>query len=1061
MIPVRLLAIVSLLLYYQLLFGQESPGQLSERVTLQVENTNASLLLRMLQTKTSWTFTFDHNSLQQLAIKKLQFDNATLGEVLEELKTRYGLQFSVTGNKNIGVAREAVAQAATTTGTVSGRIMDEENGQLVPGASIRIGKKGTVSGVDGSFTLNLPAGKYEAEISSIGYGKKVITGIEVRSGQIFELNITLKRDKGTLQAVVITGVARRESVRALLLAQKNNPAITDGISAEQIRVTPDNNAAQVLKRVSGLTVQNNKFVTIRGVSDRYNNVLINGATLPSTEPNRRNFSFDIVPTALIDNIVINKTALPDLPSEFTGGIVQINTKDIPVRNFLEFSIGSGFNTESINRDFVGFKRDEKAWLGKVDANRKWFGDGRVFDPVEYQQRSAGGDIEYQKNVGKQIPNRWQLHKYPYTPMQSYQLAGGLNKPLKNDRSMGFVAAATYRQEQLYEEGDLRAIRQSDSWNERYLYATTIGGLANFAYKSARHKFAWKNLYNGRYSNLFNHQAGAYFMYGWWANRRSETTMTNGLIQSRLEGEHSIGKIRLKADWFADYIRLVREQPDNRFLTGKSVPEGGTGIDSLYDTGVEQHNYDFNETLAIRTGLHSSRLEEVRRNAGANIMLPFPLFRRKQFFKTGFAWSAREVDFDASNLLIKNGFNSNAYTVSKLNFPFYEVATPEAFERGDLRYQSGYPKAGTTGDRYTGTQTLKAGYAMLDLHLLEQLRLTGGMRYEDNRMVMSTVFYNTDGYSIFSDTVYHEKDWLPSVNLTYSVTPKLNLRAAYSKTLARPDFVERSPYTYFEFTELASVIGRKSLKYSRIYNYDFRVEYYPSGTEIISGSVFYKEFDNPVERFFYQGDHTNVIEYKNLISATARGFEIDVRKSLSFIDPEKSWLENVYISGNYTYLKGDIKVLITQKTAQDKDTSFISSQTRPIQGLSPYIINGGLLYQGRLWGFNIAYNRFGRRIVNGGGDPNLVQYENPRDVVDLQLTTRLMDQKMEVRLNFSDLLNQYFIMYNNTTERNGYYPYPPPPDGTDPRGDGFNEQYDYISYKAKKGIGVSINVTYKF
>lgn len=1045
-------------------------SSLTEQVNLRLKNTSAAQVIQELDKQSKYSFSYTHLQLEKIPVASFVYEKSTLGRALQALQSIAGLEFNISeGIIAVKVSEPKAAAVETTVkpGKITGVVRNERN-EGMPGVSLMIEnlKRGTTTFVSGDYVISLPPGTYSMLVSFVGYAPRRITDIVVKENEVVDLNVALeKEDPKQLQTVVVTGGARKESVRALLMAQKNNAAITDGISAEQIRITPDNNTAQVLRRVSGLTVQNNKFVTIRGVSDRYNNVLINGSTLPSTEPNRRNFSFDIVPSALVDNIVINKTATPDLPSEFTGGIVQINTKDVPAQNFLEFTIGSGFNTESINRDFVSYKRDDKAWMGRVDANRKWFGDGRLFDPAQYIEKVYTNDIEYQKNVGKQIPNRWQLQKYPYSPIQNYQLSGGVNHSLSNGRAIGFVGAVTYRQEQLYEEGDSRVIDQSDTWNERYTYATAIGALANLAYKSPRHKIAWKNLYNGRYSNVFNHQAGGFLRYSWYANRRSEVTLTNGMVQSRLEGEHSIGKIRIKADWFADYINLVREQPDSRFLTGRSLQISGIGerVDSMYNTGLEQHNYDFQENTMIRMGIHSSRLEETRKNAGANVTLPFEVLKEKQFFKTGFSWSEREADFDATNLIIKNGYNENAYTQSKLFFPFYEIVTPDAFERGDLRYTVGYPKAGSTGDRYSGKQTLKAGYAMLDLHFLKSIRLTGGARYEDNSIDMSTVIFNSQGYSTFNDTTYHEKDWLPSANLTYSVTPKLNLRAAYSKTLARPDFVERSPYTYFDFYELASVIGRKALKYSRINNYDFRIEYYPSGSEIISGSLFYKEFENPVERFYYIGDVTNIVEYRNLHSATAKGFEVDIRKSLSFINLEKEWLENFYVSANFTYLQGEIKTEVTKSPLTGKDTSYIADFDRPIQGLSPYIINGSLLYQGKSWGINLAYNRFGRRIVNGGNDPELVQYENPRDVLDLQLTTRLMNQKMEVRLGFSDLLNQDYIIYSNYRSLNdNLYPVPMPPAGEkDPKGDAFNPKYDYANYKVKKGVNISINVTYKF
>jgi hypothetical protein len=500
--------------------------------------------------------------------------------------------------------------------------------------------------------------------------------------------------------------------------------------------------------------------------------------------------------------------------------------------------------------------------------------------------------------------------------------------------------------------------------------------------------------------------------------------------------------------------LLREQPDTRFATGFSLTQANDFNDKYVDAG--RYHYNFNNPLIVQNGLYGSRLEEKRKNAGGNFSLPFTVAGAKQLFKTGYSWSERKADFDGTGL----GIRSNSrYSSETVGAPYYEIATQEAFQRGDLEYFTAYARSETTGDRYTGSQKLQSWYGMLDLKLLKKLRLTGGLRLEDNKMVLSTVFYNVDGYPVFSDTVYKERDWLPSVNIIYSLTDKLNIRGAFSKTLARPDFVERSPYIYFDFAEMTDVIGQYAVEVSRIKNYDLRFEYYPTGNEILSASVFYKDFDKPVERFYNIGTVTNSVVYKNLYSATAKGFEIDVRKSLGFIDAGSAWLQNLYISSNYTYLKGEISYVVDKVPGTQKDTFFIVKGNRPIQGLSPYIINAGLNYQGKSWGFNIGYNRFGRRIVFGGTDFNLIQYENPRDIVDIQLSTKVLKQKAEIKFNIADVFNQDFIIYSNNENRDDYR-YPRQANNNDPKGDAFNKDLDLVNYKVKKGTSFSIIFSYR-
>jgi TonB-dependent receptor len=1035
---------------------------LKEKISIRLNNVTALQVIQELDRQSSYTFSYTREQLEKIRINSFSFEDITLGKALENLQRIANLEFNLLGNTVAVKAGVAVASAPPQApenkpGRLAGVIRNEKN-ELMPGVTVWVEsiEKGTTTSVNGDYVLPLPPGTYTLLISFVGYQSRRITDAIVKEDEVTDLSVVMTAGESKqLQAVVVTSGARRESIRALLMTQKNNASMTNGISAEQIRVTADNNTAQVLKRVSGITVQGEKFVTIRGVSDRYNNVLINGAILPSTEPNRRNFSFDIVPSALVDNVLVNKTATPDLPGEFTGGLIQINTKDVPTANFLEITVGTGFNTASAGKDFVTYKRDEKAWLGKVDKNRKWFGDGRLFDPVTYNTKvNREGDTAHRNMVGSKIPNRWQPHNYKYTPMQNYQLTGGLSKRFTNGDALGVVGALTYRNEQLMEEGDARALGQSDFDSKRYRYNTTIGVLLNTAYKSKRHKLAWKSLYNHRYSDQFDEQTGAYYGQGFYTKRRGEVTLINDLLHTRLEGEHTIGTTGMKLEWSGDHIQLDREQPDTRFIAGYSYTATNNFNDNWVDDGRYYYNFNFPQIHV--NGLYGSKLEERRKNASGNFSLPFTIAGARQLFKVGYVWSERKADFDGTGISPRSSGN---YASSTVGLPYYEIATQEAFRRGDLLYTTAYARSETTGDRYTGVQDLQAWYGMLDLKILEKLRLTGGMRYEDNKMTLSTILYNVQGYPVFDDTVYREKDWLPSLNIIYSLTNKLNIRGAFSKTLARPDFVERSPYVYFDFAELTDVVGQKELEISRIRNYDLRFEYYPSGSEILSASVFYKDFDKPVERFYNIGIDGNAVVYRNLYSATAKGFEVDIRKSLGFINPASNWLQNLYISANYTWLKGEISYIVNKVPGSQKDTFYVVNGNRPIQGLSPYIINAGLNYQSKGWGFNIAYNRFGRRIVFGGTDYNLIQFENPRDIVDVQLSTKILKQKGEIKFNISDLLNQYFIVYSNNINRDVDM-FPRQLDNKDPKGEAFNEALDLVNYKVKKGTAISISISYR-
>ena len=251
------------------------------------------------------------------------------------------------------------------TGTITGRVIDEK-GEVLIGASVLL--EGTTTGVktdlDGRFTLrNLEDGKYSIVISYVSYEKKIITGVEVKGGQCEPLTVTLLRAGKGLKEVVVKTQMKKESINALQIQQKNLTTISDGISGEVIRKTPDRNTGDVLKRVSGVSIADNKFAVIRGLADRYNLAMLNGDMLPSSEADRKAFSFDIFPSSLLDNIVIVKAATPDRPAEFAGGIIDLSTRDIPAENFLNLQIGSGMNTVSTFRPYADSKNSSTDWLG--------------------------------------------------------------------------------------------------------------------------------------------------------------------------------------------------------------------------------------------------------------------------------------------------------------------------------------------------------------------------------------------------------------------------------------------------------------------------------------------------------------------------------------------------------------------------------------------------------------------------------------------------------------------------------------------------------------------------
>lgn len=952
----------------------------------------------------------------------------------------------------------SITTAQAQNGKLSGIVRDESN-ETLPGVTVRAEElnAGTVTQIDGSFSIDLKEGSYTIIFNYVGFETKKITGVEIKKDAVTDLNITLAQGKkGKLQDVVVTATFNKASVEGLYNRQKNSASISDGISADQIKKTPDNNTAQVLKRVTGLTIQDNKFVTVRGMSERYNNVLLNNSSLPSTEPNRRNFSFDIIPSNLIDNVVVNKTATPDMSGEFAGGVVQVQTKDIPDDNYISVSLGSGYNTLSAGKGFQSLKRSNSEFFMKAPDNRKWW-HGK-WDDKAYESYINANDYQKITEYDKKIPNTWGLYEYKYNPMQQYQVAVGRVRKLEKGATIGLVGAMTFRHDE-YRTREESRFRISDYAlaGEMYELNSTGAGILNLSYQSKNSKLSFKNLYNNKYSHGTQVLYGAVLGQSDSASSYTDIITSSILYQNKLEGEHILpfGN-KIKVGWALDRSQLVRSQPDMR----NSFMEKG-----FYGLSEAQGSFGLSPGLSVM----NAYLKEVRYNYSAYLSFPFTLFGQEQKLKAGYQGTRREADYTFNGFKMRYTPNTTVFEETYTR-PDYFLADERFIHTTGLYFAPAGPSTSKAPESYTGEQNLHAAYAMGDLKLTSWLRFIGGVRVEMNSMSVNTAtisFNSNDELVIKNETKkYDATDVLPSFNLVASTSGKTNVRFAYSKTLARPDFRERSSFTYFDFYDFTQYIGVGGLKDTRTDNVDLRLEYYPKPGEVLSVSLFYKKFVNPVELIQYvsSGSNSSVNIYFNLDKSENIGIEGEWRKSLGFISGDQGFFRNMFLSGNFSLIKSevhyDIGKLLAAASGLNPDSFASSNQTqnRPPQGLSPYIINGGLGYQGRVFGAQLSYNRFGPRISIGAPYAHQYQYEQSRDMLDLQLSVKAFKKKADIRLNISDILQQPFITYQNagvTPDLQGEIA-----ENNDPKGSGFNADKDAVRLKAFRGSNISLSISYQ-
>ncbi|HEY6503344.1 MAG TPA: outer membrane beta-barrel protein [Chitinophagaceae bacterium] len=877
---------------------------------------------------------------------------------------------------------------------LTGKILNNKN-EPVPGVSIKIvgAQGGATSDVEGRYSITLvPGQKYELEFSASGYTTKRVNDIEVAAGLDNELNVVLEIVVKDITGVTVKSTSRRqESTNSLLVFQKNNIAMSSGLAADFIRRTPDKNTGEVLRRVSGASIQDNKFVIVRGLSDRYNSAMINGAQMPSSEPDKKAFSFDVIPSTLIDNIIINKTATPDLTGEFAGGLVQIQTKDIPTSNQIIFGVSLGFNTQSTFKDFTSNERGSTDWIGF--DNQRSLPSAYPKKYLEFSKLSADEQIAVAKSFNDQAYNE---AKSTAGPIQQYSLSWANATKGKDGSAFGSVLGITYRSskllytatKELFEKG-ASGQQFFDYTDEQNKYNVNWGAVANIAWTKGKHKIAFKNLFNQLFEDNYYGRTGINTENLQDVSLRSSVLNQRSLYSSQLEGTHQIGWKSIKFAWNLNYAFNYKQQPDLRVQTyGKSI-----GSSDPFSINLRGNN----------TNRFFSELKDHAYGYNASATVPFNLGKQSHSLKVGGAATVRLRDFNATILGYKEPTDH-----SLLTLPYNQIFLDQNFSSTGFQLSTDLQNP---QDKYYGVSALSAGYIMFDNKLNNKVRLVWGTRFEYFEQFLKSNQSGTDKAQVINTD---KLDVLPSMNLTISPNTKTNIRIAASRTVARPEFREIAPFTFFDFEQIASTAGSPNLQRSSIINGDVRYELYPKAGELLSFGVFYKDFTDPIELRLNSASVATRRQYQfqNAEKAQLFGVETEFRKSLSFLSSNAEWLERLYFNGN-------VSVIFSEVTLGNFDASGnkLPSTQRPLQGQSPYLINAGFQYDGEK-GTNISilYNRIGQRLSLVGNDDFGDIYEKPRDLVDFQISQKIMKKKGEIRLTVGDIFNQAYATYENRDDK---------------------------------------------
>lgn len=877
------------------------------------------------------------------------------------------------------------------SGSIYGKVADAGNGEVLIGANVLVvgTNYGASTDIDGKYAIKgLESGRYTIRVSYISYTTVTVENVIVKTGENTELNLTLETSSTELEEVVVTAEALKNTEANILKIQKTSANIVDGLSSELIKKNNSSDGTDVLKRMTGVTISDGKYAFVRGVGDRYNNTLLNGANLPSTDPEKKSFSYDIFPAGLIENVITSKTFTPDKPADFSGGLVQINTIEFPNKFTLDISTTSGFNKGTTFKSFDSYSGGGKDYLAYDDGTRKYpnlISDNRVV-------RGNYTDDQISE-ITKSFKNNWSITNSNAPINSSFKISVGDNYSFGND-VLGYVASLNYsngfenstKEKNFYDFAGPRYTYTGENYSKNVM----LGGLLNISYKlSSTNKFSFKNVFNQNADDETIKYKGDYRYAGQYREITSLRFVSRSLRSHQLVGEHFVGLLNgLNIDWGLSLSRSDRNEPDGRRYVYSRA---------LDDPETEPLRFLLDQSLATR--FYGTLVDN---DFGLNTNFNFKLFDDNSLpkIKVGLLYNKKDRNFDARIFGFRNGARGNfALEDSVLQLSIDRIFQPENINPTFINVT----EITKPSDSYDSNQKIAAGYLMFDATVFDQFRVVSGVRFEYSNQNLSS--FTLTGEAVEVKNYY--RDWLPSINVTYLINPEMNLRLGYSTTLARPEFREIAPFTYFDFLSNELVQGNTDLKRALINNFDIRYEMFPGAGELVAVSMFYKRFINPIELILIASSGNEAIRsFANAESANNYGLEFEIRKNLNFIS---DIMNNFSIVGNATLIKSKIKL-------NNAGSNTFQKNDRPLQGLAEYVFNLGLYYDNLDLGFNtsIIYNKVGSRIARVGVNDLGDIIEKPVDLIDFNISKKIFD-KFTIKFSAKDLLNQDRLFIQQTTE----------------------------------------------
>ena len=931
---------------------------------------------------------------------------------------------------------------------VYGKVYDKTNAEELIGASVYLlnSSTGTITDFNGSYELNeIPKGQQKIICQYISYQNDTL---EINISEDVAFNFQLVEETITLGSIdLITKVNRKEESYVVNL-QKKSAGMLNTLSKKQMSITGSSNAADAVKNVSGVNVQGGKYVYVRGLSDRYSLVTLNGIALPSLDPNKNSVQMDLIPSNVIDNILVFKTFTPDLPGNFTGGLVDVNTSDFPDSLELNFNYSTGYRSLSnLNSNFTGQKSSSTDWLGYDDGSRdrpsfvqqngiNFFNPSSFADAYSYAQTQDLNiaEMTYDEFLNsderwkwleqarinandsltiatQSFSNNWNPEKFKSGLNQSISFSLG-NKYTFGKNQIGFNSGVNYKKKYaFYEDAQIGRYKQTginaetltaqkigtESRGDEHVFGSVFMNASLHFNQKHKIKFVSMLNQNGQSSARYFSGENRSDAFGLFEEQRTQRYMERQLKTSQISGTHLFeAHKKSELTWNFGHTKSYQNTPDLKVFTNSYE------YLMLEDEDTGDFYQDTAPTYSIQPNLYSAPTRYYRflKENNTNLKIDYKRnLNQDEFIKIGLSYLEKNREnqefrytYNSNGIGYNNSIDDyfsteNTIVGQSINGNGGNAAFINVLDNTEIRNQ------------FTAEQIIMSTYIMGTLKPLEVLEVTAGIRLEDTAIQAQS--------QDASQTIgkLDDLDFLPALNLKYNIDEGTQIRMSYGRTLARPSFREIAPTAWFDFETSFQFIGNPELKRTLVNNFDLRIEKYLPGAGLISVSGFYKQFNNPIEQVMNPQAQNVELSWRNVQEANVLGMELEYKKK--FILEE----------GEYLTLGFNTSIIHSKTQIDPLELELIRafdpehSATRPMYGQSPYIVNLYTQYQMAGWNVGANFNVSGRSIVivqKGAVDV----YEAPKPMLNLKVDKQ-MSKRTKLSLSASNILS---------AKRLWYYPY---------------------------------------